>query len=94
MDSSSYNPQQSEMIILTDPNAYFNDVPTSIGPVLFDVMDTISDCLGGAEYIIGLSMQHPDNSTDVLQLASAAQSKLGDRLDAMALGNVRAIRLF
>ncbi len=57
-------------------------------------MDTISDCLGGAEYIIGLSMQHPDNSTDVLQLASAAQSKLGDRLDAMALGNVRAIRLF
>ena len=89
MDSSTYDPNQSEMIVLTDPNAYFNDVPTSIGPSLFDVMNAMSSCVGGMEYIIGLSMQDPSNATNVLQLASAAETKLGGLLDAMTLGNVR-----
>ena len=91
MDASTYDPNQSPMIILTDPNAYFNDVPVSLGPVFFDVLNAMADTVGEMQYIIGLSMQDPSNDTDVVQLAADARSKLGNRLDAMLLGNVRNV---
>jgi hypothetical protein len=87
MDSSTWVPDQTQEIILTDPNAYFNDVPTDFGPMLFDVMNAMYDKVGSMQFIIGLSMQDPDNWDNVVELAAAAQSYLGDRLDAMLLGN-------
>jgi len=76
------------MLNETDPNAYFNDVPLDFGPVLFDVMKKMSDEVGPFEYLIGLSMRDPDAHDNVLALALEAESKLGDLLDGMLLGNV------
>ena len=89
MDSSTYVPTQTDkMIYLTDPDAYFNDVPVDFGPVFFDVLNAMADKVGSMQFIIGLSMQDPDNYDNVVELALAAEQKLGDRLDAMLLGNV------
>jgi hypothetical protein len=75
------------MLVLTDPEAYFNDIPVDFGPVLFDVMNAMADKVGEMQYMVGLSMRDPDNDENVVQLASDAVNKLGDRLDAMLLGN-------
>jgi hypothetical protein len=88
MDSSTYVSSQPEMITLPDPNAYFNDVPVDFGPTFFDVLNAMADDIGSMQYIIGLSMQDPSSDSNVIELAAAAESMLGDRLDAMLLGNV------
>ncbi|KAF5368242.1 hypothetical protein D9757_011216 [Collybiopsis confluens] len=88
MDGSTYVPTMTDqMLVLTDPDAYFNDQPTNFGPVLFDVMNTMAEKAGQMQFIIGLSMRDPSNDTNVIQLSQAAESKLGSRLDAMLLGN-------
>lgn len=87
MDSSTFVPDQSQMIILTDPNAYFNDVPVDFGPTFFDVLNSMADIVGEMDFIITLSMQDPSNDTDVIELARAADEMLGARLDSMLLGN-------
>ncbi|KAH7884871.1 hypothetical protein F5I97DRAFT_1892982 [Phlebopus sp. FC_14] len=87
MDSSTFVPNQTEMIIFTDPNAYFNDVPVDFGPTLFDVLNAMADIVGEMEFIIGLSMQDPENDADVVLLAEAATAMMGVRLDSMLLGN-------
>ncbi|KIK62124.1 glycoside hydrolase family 79 protein [Collybiopsis luxurians FD-317 M1] len=88
MDGSTYVPSMTDkMLVLTDPNAYFNDQPTDFGPVLFDVLNAMADKAGEMQFIIGLSMRSPENDSNVVELAQAAESKLGDRLDAMLLGN-------
>ena len=40
------------------------------------------------EFGIGLSMRTPDAWSKIVELALAAEAKLGDRLDVMLLGNV------
>lgn len=87
MDSSTYVPNQKNMITETDPDAYYNDIPVDFGPVFFNVLNAMADAVGSMEYIIGLSMQDPAEDDDVIELAAAARSILGDRLDAMLLGN-------
>ncbi|KAG6330783.1 hypothetical protein ID866_8308 [Astraeus odoratus] len=87
MDSSTYVPDQAQMIIVTDPNADYNDVPVDFGPVFFDVLNAMADAVGEMEFMIGLSMQDPANDADVIELASAATGMLGGRLDSMLLGN-------
>lgn len=89
MDSSTYVSNQTQMIIPTDPNAYFNDVPVNFGPTLFDVFNAMADVVGEMEFMITLSMQDPQNDTDVIELAKAGRDMLGSRLDSMLLGNVR-----
>ncbi|KAI0082446.1 glycoside hydrolase family 79 protein [Panus rudis PR-1116 ss-1] len=86
MDSSTYVPTQQEITQFTNPNANSNDQPVNYGPALFDVMNKVSDSVGGAEYLIGLSLREPNNSNIPL-LAGDAQKALGDRLDAFLLGN-------
>ena len=88
MDSSTYVPSQTQMIVLTDPNAYFNDIPVDFGPVFFDVLNAMADTVGEMQFIIGLSMQNPSQDSNVIELATAAEQMLGRRLDAMLLGNV------
>ena len=88
MDSSTYVSNQTQMIVLTDPNAYFNDVPVDFGPTFFDVLNAMADVVGEMQFMITLSMQDPQNDTDVIDLAKAARDMLGNRLDSMLLGNV------
>lgn len=82
-----------KMLVLTDPDAYFNDIPVDFGPVLFDVMNGMYDKVGPMEFIIGLSMRTPEDDLNTVQLATAAYAGLGDRLDGLLLGNVRIDRL-
>ncbi|TCD70439.1 hypothetical protein EIP91_003520 [Steccherinum ochraceum] len=86
MDSSTYVPDQQQIIQFTDPNADFDDQPVTYGEQLFEVMNAVSDKIGGAKYLIGLSLRTP-NSTNVPLLAGDAQHALGDKLDAFLLGN-------
>jgi len=88
MDSSTYVSNQTDMIVLTDPNAYFNDVPVDFGPAFFEVLNAMADIVGEMQFMITLSMQHPQNDTDVIDLAKAGRDMLGSRLDSMLLGNV------
>lgn len=77
------------MIVFTDPDAYFNDVPVSFGPVFFDVLNGMADAVGEMAFLVGLSMRFPDDFENVVDLAAASTSRLGDRLDSLMLGNVR-----
>ncbi|KAF9223232.1 hypothetical protein BS17DRAFT_706135 [Gyrodon lividus] len=87
MDGSTWVPSQPQMLVLTDPNAYYNDVPVDFGPVFFDVLNSMADVVGEMAFIIGLSMRDPDGDENVLELAAAAREMLGGRLDSMLLGN-------
>ncbi|EIW61463.1 glycoside hydrolase family 79 protein [Trametes versicolor FP-101664 SS1] len=86
MDSSTYVPSQPDIIEFTDPNANSNDQPVNYGPQLFDVMKGVSTAVGGAQFLIGLSLRTP-NSTNIPLLAGDAETALGDDLDAFLLGN-------
>ncbi|PSR75048.1 hypothetical protein PHLCEN_2v9378 [Hermanssonia centrifuga] len=86
MDSSTYIPDQQQIIEFTDPTANVNDQPVSYGSVLFDVMKATSDTIGGVDWLIGLSLRDP-NSTNTPLVAGDAQKVLGDDLDAFLLGN-------
>ncbi|EJD00414.1 uncharacterized protein FOMMEDRAFT_169881 [Fomitiporia mediterranea MF3/22] len=87
MDGSQYVPGQKNMITITDENANFNDVPVDFGPVLFDVLNAMADTVGEMQFILGLSMRNPDADDNVIELAAASWQKLGNRLDALLLGN-------
>jgi hypothetical protein len=94
MDVSTYVPDQTDqMLILTDPDAYFNSVPVNFGPVFFQVLNDMSDKVGSMQFIIGLSLHDIDDDALVSTrtLAAAAEDMLGDRLDALLLGNVRVL---
>ncbi|KAH8106024.1 hypothetical protein BXZ70DRAFT_917827 [Cristinia sonorae] len=86
MDSSTYVPDQPDIIEFTDPNANSNDQPVNYGEKMFEAMNALSDKVGGAEYLIGLSLRNPNN-TNIPLLAGDAQHFLGDKLDAFLLGN-------
>jgi hypothetical protein len=76
------------MLDLTDPDAYFNDVPVDFGPVLFDVMNGVQDEVGAMQFLIGLSMRHPGDTSNVVALAKDTVAKLGNSLDGLMVGNV------
>lgn len=80
------------MIERTDPDAYFNDIPVNFGPAFFDILNGMYDKVGPMDFMIGLSMRYPEAWDDVVELALAANEKLGDRLDAMLLGNVSSCK--
>ncbi|EMD40856.1 glycoside hydrolase family 79 protein [Gelatoporia subvermispora B] len=86
MDSATYVPSQQDMIEFTDPNSNSNDPIVNFGPVTFDVMNSVSDSVGGIQYLIGLSLRDP-NSSNIPLLAGDAQKALGNKLDSFILGN-------
>lgn len=53
MDSSTYIPDQQQIIQFTDPNANVNDQPVTYGSVLFDIMKAASDEVG-VQWLIGM----------------------------------------
>jgi hypothetical protein len=93
MDESVYVANLSTMITITDPNAYFNDIPVNFGPLFWEILNAMSDRVGEMKFIIGLSMQDPSEDNNLIEIAAAAEEKLGDRLDAMLLGNVSTLGL-
>jgi len=93
MDDSVYVTNQPNMITITNTNAYFNDVPVNFGPVFWEVLNSMSDRVGEMQFIIGLSMQDPEEDSNLIEIATTAEQQLGNRLDAMLLGNVRVLCL-
>ncbi|RDB16372.1 Beta-glucuronidase [Hypsizygus marmoreus] len=87
MDGSTYVPNLSTFLEFIDPDAYFNDIPVKFGPIMFDVMNAMSDKIGPMQFTIGLSMRTPHDTKNVVALAVAAEKKFGDRLDSFLLGN-------
>ncbi|KAI0787141.1 hypothetical protein BC629DRAFT_1515189 [Irpex lacteus] len=85
MDSSTYVPEQQQIINFTDPTASKDDQPVTYGQVLFDIMKTTSDKVN-SQWLIGLTLRNP-NSTNTPLVASDAQKILGDYLDGALLGN-------
>lgn len=88
MDEATYQSGQSNMITITDPNAYFNDIPVDFGPVFWDVINAMADRVGEIKIVVGLSMQNPSVDGNLIEIAAAAEQELGSRLDALSLGNV------
>ncbi|GLB33972.1 putative glycosyl hydrolase family 79 C-terminal beta domain containing protein [Lyophyllum shimeji] len=87
MDSSVYVPgQASPMVQMIQTAANANDQAVDYGPVLWDVMKKVADGVGGAEYLIGLSLRDPNNP-NVPVIAAAAEKTLGTTLDGYLLGN-------
>ncbi|KLO18056.1 glycoside hydrolase family 79 protein [Schizopora paradoxa] len=86
MDSGTYDPTQQ--VMLTFPSAALtpDDQPTTFGPVLFDVLKSVGDKIGGAQMLIGLSLINFQISPQP-QLAHDAEEKLGSYLDGLLLGN-------
>ncbi|KAJ3754052.1 glycoside hydrolase family 79 protein [Lentinula raphanica] len=84
-DASTYVPSQtSPMLVLTDPNANSNNQPVDYGPMLWEVMEKVSQEVNGVQYLIGLTL----NSTNTNSIiAGDAAKTLGSHLDAMLLGN-------
>jgi len=56
MDSSTFNINQTQFSVFTDPNANWNDQPVNYGPLVFEVMNAVGKHLGGVEYLIGESI--------------------------------------
>jgi len=91
---STYVPTMTDkMLELVDPDAYFNDIPVNFGPLLFDVMNAMYDKVGAMQFMVGLSMRDPSKDQNVLDLATAAEKRLGSRLDSLLLGNVSFFKL-
>lgn len=54
MDSSTYLPDQTgSMVQLTNPDANSNNQPVNYGPMVWDVLKSVGNSIGGAEYLIG-----------------------------------------
>lgn len=104
-DVSTYVPTQaSPMLILTDPDANSNSQPVNYGPMLWEVMEKVSEEVNGVQYLIGLlvspvTTRWGKSQSIVLGLtinttntdsviAGDATKYLGSHLDAMLLGNV------
>ncbi|KAJ3724281.1 hypothetical protein DFJ43DRAFT_1090436 [Lentinula guzmanii] len=84
-DVSTYVPSQtSPMLVLTDPNANSNNQPVNYGPMLWEVMEKVSEEVNGVQYLIGLTIN--STNTDSVIAGDAART-LGSNLDAMLLGN-------
>ncbi|KAF8914179.1 glycoside hydrolase family 79 protein [Gymnopilus junonius] len=87
-DDSTYVPTQtSAMEQFTSSTADSDDQPVDYGPVLWDVLNKVASDVGGAAYLIALSLRDP-NSTYIPSLAADAAQKLGDTLDGFLLGNI------
>jgi len=91
MDNSTYKRDQKEMIVFTDPNASSNNIPVDFGPVFFEVLNAMANKVGEMQSLLASACKHPDNDSNVIDLAIDTVYVLGDRLDAMLLGNVRVV---
>ncbi|KAG6821564.1 hypothetical protein H0H93_000073 [Arthromyces matolae] len=88
MDDSTYVPNLTgPMIQFITTSDSSDDQPVNYGPMLWQVMKQVADNVGGAEYLIGLSLRDPNNM-EVPVIAADAEATLGTTLDGYLLGNV------
>ena len=56
IDISTYVKSQTQFLNVTDPAAQQDHIPVTFGPTLLNVMNKVSQDIGGAEYIMGKYM--------------------------------------
>ena len=88
MDSSTYVFNQPNMITIQGPVTNIHDIQVTYGPLMLDTLVRLGDEIGGAQWLVGLSLININNIDATVALAVNATNKLGDRLDAFLLGNV------
>jgi hypothetical protein len=89
MDASSYTPSFTKELLQIDDTSHSDYILVTYGPVLFTVLNAVADAVGDLSFLIGLSTQRaPADSGESYALAGAAKGALGERLDALLLGNV------
>ncbi|KAL5488067.1 hypothetical protein ACEPAI_6175 [Sanghuangporus weigelae] len=86
MDDSVFNSTQAKMIVYTGEAVSAHDQPVSYGPIFYDVLADLAKNIGGAEYLIGLSLLLREENDTPLTVSTAEQ-KLTGYLDAFLLGN-------
>ncbi|KAF5322886.1 hypothetical protein D9619_000627 [Psilocybe cf. subviscida] len=87
MDSSVYVPSQTTPMIqrVASPSNSDNQ-PVNYGPMVWDVLKQVSLDVGGASFLIGLSLLDPSNPS-LPVVAGDASMKMGSSLDGFLLGN-------
>ncbi len=55
MDDGTYDPSQPTMITFPSAAIDPSDQPTKFGPLLFDVLKSVADKIGGAQFLLGVS---------------------------------------
>jgi len=86
MDDGTYDPSQPTMITFPSAAVDPSDQPTKFGPLLFDVLKSVADKIGGAQFLLGLSLINFQVSSQP-QLAHDAEQTLGNYIDGFLLGN-------
>ncbi|KAF9534711.1 glycoside hydrolase family 79 protein [Crepidotus variabilis] len=88
MDTSKYiSTQKSPMIQrIGTAAASADNQPVNYGPVLWDVLSKVSTSVGGVNYLVGLSLEDPNDLT-VPKAAGDSYKALGSSLEAYLLGN-------
>jgi hypothetical protein len=88
MDSSTYVSNQQSMITLPSNITNQHDISVTYGPLLFETLAQLGDNIGGAQWLVGLSLININNVNATVATAVNATSILGNRVDAFLLGNV------
>jgi hypothetical protein len=89
MDASTFDASYTQNLLSVTDASTKDVILITYGPVLFDILNAVADTVGSMSFVLGLSMQHPPNdSSEAYALAGVAKRALGDRLDALLLGNV------
>ncbi|TFK98377.1 hypothetical protein BDV98DRAFT_211163 [Pterulicium gracile] len=87
MDGSEYDTNFGHRLLEITNDSYYNAIDVRYGPMFFHVLNEVADRVGDMEFIIQMSMQNPGDTNTYLPLAKDAKEILGDRLDAIVVGN-------
>lgn len=89
LDGSFYDPAASQMLTfnLNSTADGIKNIPVTFGPQVVTTLDKLGSDVGGIYHLLGLSLLHLDNNTNVVAFASAAEAVLGSSLDAFLDGN-------
>ncbi|TFL06927.1 hypothetical protein BDV98DRAFT_519354 [Pterulicium gracile] len=87
MDGSHYDAGLTHTMLEITDDSYFNAIDVRFGPMFYHVLNEVAERVGDMEFIVQTSMQNPGDVNTYLPLAKDAKHILGDRLDAIVVGN-------